>query len=177
MPWVEMPSGKRLITTRTPSSRTPWTCGEIELSESLVRTIPANVARRHEIVPWRIEGKRFKVLASTPGETLEMFDEIGFKLGLIVKPVVAPEFRIHQILRRHFGSVRQMRAIDFGVKPKGKRAQEAERKAEESALEKQADLMDDDAFAAIYAEVIAGRSAGQGPEPVAAPPAVLRRGL
>src|SRR5690606_21731748 len=40
-----------------------WTCGEFELPASIVRTIPASVARRQEIVPWRIEGKRFKVLA------------------------------------------------------------------------------------------------------------------
>lgn len=152
-----------------------WTCGEFELPASIVKTIPASVARRQEIVPWRIEGKRFKVLASTPSENLALFDELGFKLGLIVKPVIAPEYRIHQLLRRHFGSVRQMRAIDFGVKPKGKRAQEQERRAEEEALEKQADLMDDEAFAAIYAEAFAGRVAqdtpvGMAPVKAPAPP-------
>lgn len=144
-----------------------WTCGEFELPASIVRTIPASVARRQEIVPWRIEGKRFKVLASTPSENLALFDELGFKLGLIVKPVVAPEYRIHQLLRRYFGSVRQMRALDFGVKPKGKREQDEARKAEEAALEKQVDLMDDEAFAAIYAEAFAGRVGHDTPVEVA----------
>lgn len=148
-----------------------WTAGELELPESMVKLIPAVIARRQEIVPWRIEGKRFKVISIAPKENLALFDELGFKIGMIVKPVVAPEFRVHQALRRFYGSVRQMRAIDFGVKPKGKRAQEAERKAEQVALEKQADLMDDDAFAAIYAEVMAGRSANAEPTPPAPAPA------
>src|SRR5690606_32487724 len=48
-------------------------------------------------------------------------------------------------------------------------AQEAEKKAEQEALEKQADLMDDDAFAAIYAEVMQSR--GAAPAQVAPAPA------
>lgn len=146
-----------------------WTCGELELSESMVNMIPAVMARRHELVPWRIEGKRLKVLASAPGENLPLFDEIGFRTGKLVKAVVAPEFRIRQLLRRHFGSVQPMRALDFGVKPKGKRAQDADRKAEEKALEQAADLMDDDAFAAIYAEVMQHREQPK-PAPAPAPP-------
>lgn len=146
-----------------------WTSGEMELPASMVQTIPSVVARRHEIVPWKVEGKKFKVLAIAPRENLAMLDEMGFRLGKIVKPVVAPEFRIHQLLRRYFGSVRQMRALDFGVKPKGKRAQEAERKAENEALEKAADLMDDDAFAAIYNQVMEDRSANAGPAPQSTP--------
>lgn len=148
-----------------------WTCGEFDLSESIVRTIPAMVARRQEIVPWRIEGQRFKVLAISPGENMELFDELGFKLGLIVKPVIAPEHRIHQLLRRHFGSSLQMRAIDYGVKPKGPRALEQQAKQEEAAID---DLIDDGAFAAIYANAIAGQSAppdASFPREVSPPPA------
>lgn len=134
-----------------------WMHGDIEIAENMVQAVPAVVARRHEIIPWKLEGKRFKILCITPSDHLALFDEIGFRLGKNVKPVVAPEFRIHQALRRFYGSVRQMRALDFGMKPKGKREQQAERQAEQEALEKKADLMDDDEFAAIYAQVMEQR--------------------
>lgn len=132
-----------------------WTHGEVELSEAVVGTIPAMMARRQEIVPWRIEGRRFKVLVTAPSDNVAMFDELGFKLGLIVQPVIAPEFRIHQALRRYFDSSRQMRAIDYGHRPKGPRALEQEQKSEEQAID---DLIDDSSFAAIYADAIAGQN-------------------
>src|SRR5205085_1669387 len=78
-----------------------WTCGEIEVPESMVQAIPGVIARRQEVVPWKIDGKRLKVLCIAPSENLALFDEIGFRLGKLVKPVIAPEFRIHQVLRRH----------------------------------------------------------------------------
>ena len=68
-------------------------------------------------MPWRIEGKRLKVLCISPADNMALFDEMGFRLGKMVKPVVAPEYRINQVLRRYFESVRQMRALDFGVVP------------------------------------------------------------
>jgi hypothetical protein len=143
-----------------------WHAGEVELASSLVQTIPPVLARRHELVPWRVEGRKFKVLAIAPQECVSLLDEIGFRLGKIVKPVVAPEFRVHQALRRHYGSQRQMRAIDFGVQPRRPSQQASERQQEEAELGKAADLMDDEAFAAIYREVMDQRG---GPPPPAEP--------
>lgn len=138
-----------------------WTFGPMELPESIVRTVPASVARRHEIVPWRIEGRRFKVLSTQPGDNIAMLDELGFKLGLIVKPVVAPEFRVHQLLRRYFGSIRQQRALDFGVRPAARIAPRAEETR--ASVDDEPDLMDDEAFASIYAQAIVGGGAGAVP--------------
>jgi hypothetical protein len=154
-----------------------WTSGEIEISESMVQAIPGVIARRHEVVPWRIDGKRLKVLCIAPAENMALFDEMGFRLGKLVKPVIAPEFRIHQVLRRYFESVRQMRALDFGVKPKGKRAQEAEKRAEQAELEKSADLMDDEAFTSLYAEATRARPGRPAGEVPASPPVVPEVGL
>ncbi len=151
-----------------------WTCGDISLSASMVQAIPAVVARRHELVPWKIEDKRLKVLCASPQDNLAIFDDLGFRLGKLVRPVVAPEFRIHQCLRRYFDSSMPMRALDFGLQPKGRRAQEAQRKAEQEALPAAADLMDDEAFAAIYREVLAGRQQGA---PAVAPPAATARAV
>jgi hypothetical protein len=142
--------------------------GELELSASMVQVVPGVLARRHELVPWRVDGRRLKVLTTSPAENLAMFDEMGFRLGKQVKPVIAPEFRVHQLLRRYYESVRQMRALDFGIKPKGKRLQDAAKQAETAEIEKAADLMNDETFAAIYDQVLEGRSS---PTPEVAPPA------
>ncbi len=138
-----------------------WTSGELALSEAMIQAVPGVIARRAEIVPWKVEDKRLKVLCISPAQHLPLFDEIGFRLGRVVKPVVAPEFRVHQALRRYFQSVKQMRALDFGVKPKGKKKVAGEKKAEAA----QPDLMDEASFAAVYAQVLTGQSNGAVPEP------------
>ncbi len=126
------------------------TFGEVELAQAIVQMIPRQVARRREMVPWRVEGKRLKVLCASPRENLEVLDEIGFRLAKLVRPVVAPEFRIHQCLRRYFDSSLPMRSLDFGLRPRRRTAP-----APGAPPTDAADLIDDQAFADLYQRVIA----------------------
>jgi hypothetical protein len=75
--------------------------------------------------------------------------------------VVAPEFRIFQLLRAHYSALRQMRALDFGVVPEEGLEQRRRKKEKEkgNVVEKAPELIDEAAFNDIYAQVVAGRSA------------------
>lgn len=136
--------------------------GTLRPGSGMAALVTPAMARRHECIPWKLEERRLKVLVARPGEQVELLDQLGFRTGRVVREVVAPEFRIHQLLRRHFGSRQPMRSLDFGVRPRTvqRSAPEAEQPAEPHA-----ELMDEAAFHALYARVIEGRSAESTPPP------------
>src|SRR5690349_15158670 len=85
--------------------------GNLDIDPSVVNAIPKHIADRSEIVPWKLEKRRLKVLCCAPD--VGTLDQLSSKIGRPCVPVVAPEFRIFQLLRAHFGATRQMRALDF----------------------------------------------------------------
>src|SRR5713226_9432264 len=138
--------------------------GNIEVDPSMTGLIPQHIADRQEIVPWKLEHRRLKILCCQID--VANFDQLSSKVGRACVPVVAPEYRIFQLLRAHYQATRQMRALDFGVVPE--EGLEARRKKKEkekgNAVEAAPELIDESAFNDIYNQVVAGRSA-----PAAAP--------
>src|SRR5437870_3170399 len=89
--------------------------GELQIDPALVSAVPKHIADRQELVPWKLEKRRLKVLCCEikVGE----LDQLSYKVGRTCVPVIAPEFRVFQLLRLHYQATRQMRALDFGVVP------------------------------------------------------------
>jgi len=139
--------------------------GELQVEPELVGLVPRHVADREEIVPWRMEKRRLKVLCTAP--SVQVLDALSYKLGRACTPVVAPEFRVAQLLRREFGSHRQMRALDFGVVPEGLAERRRQRALQHPSAPAQAapELIDEAAFFDIYNQVIAGRENAPAAEP------------
>ncbi|MFL5439703.1 MAG: hypothetical protein ACJ79W_11145 [Myxococcales bacterium] len=132
------------------------TWGNLEVDPALVVLVPAHVAQRDEMVPWKIERRRLKVLVTRidPGK----LDDLSYKLGKPCVPVVAPEFRVINLLRAHYGAMRQMRALDFGVVPEEGRLARRKQKAEAAgAKAAPAELIDEKSFSEIYNQVLAGK--------------------
>lgn len=142
--------------------------GDIAIDPALIGVIPKHVADRQEIVPWKLEKRRLKVLCCQIN--VEHFDQLSSKIGRPCVPVVAPEFRIFQLLRAHYQASRQMRALDFGVVPEEGREQRRKKKEKDKGhvVEEAPELIDESAFNDIYAQVVAGRSAAPATPP--APP-------
>ena len=141
--------------------------GELQPEPELIPLLPKHVADRDEMVPWKLEKRRLKVLCTEIH--LEKMDQLGYKLGRVCVPVIAPEYRIFQLLRGSYGATRQMRALDFGVVPTEGR----KRKKQEQAAAPQAagELIDEASFNDIYNRVVQGRSGATPPHgsaPVAA---------
>jgi type II secretion system (T2SS) protein E len=148
--------------------------GELQPQHEVIPLFPKHVADRDEMVPWKMEKRRLKVLCTEIH--LEKMDQLGYKLGHTCLPVIAPEFRIFQLLRANYGATRQMRALDFGVVPtEGRRR----KKQQEAASQLGGELIDEVAFNDLYNRVVQGRvatpPAGTAPvaprAQIAAPPA------
>jgi hypothetical protein len=137
--------------------------GNIEVDPGVIGIIPKHIADRSEIVPWKMDKRRLKILCCEikVGE----LDQLSQKLGRTCMPVVAPEFRIFQLLRAHYQATRQMRALDFGVVPEEGLEQRRKKKEKEkgNVVEQAPELIDESAFNDIYAQVVAGRSSAPPP--------------
>src|ERR1700737_2488556 len=149
---------------------TAW--GDLELPPEMIGIIPNHVADRHEMVPWKLEKRRLKVLCTEI--KLEQLDQLGYKLGHACIPVVAPEFRVFNLLRAHYKATRQMRALDFGVVPEEGRRRRKPKQEKVEVPEPAPELIDEAAFNNIYNNVLAGRGAVPKDMPLAnwAPPLV-----
>jgi hypothetical protein len=133
--------------------------GELEPEHAVIPLLPKEVANRAEMVPWKMEKRRLKILCTEIH--LEKMDELAHRLGRTCLPVVAPEFRIFQLLRANYGAIRQMRALDFGVVPTRRKKQQ-----ESAPTLEGPELIDESAFNDLYNRVVQGASAG----PIATPP-------
>ena len=137
--------------------------GDIVPDSSLINILPKHIADRAQLVPWKLERRRLKILCAEI--KLAEMDQLGYKVGRPCVPVVAPEFRIHQLLRAHYQAQRQMRALDFGIVPEEGREERRKQKQKKGPVEEPApELIDESAFNDIYNQVLAGRSAQAAPE-------------
>src|SRR5947209_8769961 len=143
------------------------TFGEIQLDPAMIGVIPKHVADRSEMIPWKLDKRRLKILCIEI--KISELDQLSYKLGRTCVPVIAPEFRIFQLLRAHFQATRQMRALDFGVVPEEGLEQRKKKKAKEAGqlVEEAPELIDETAFNDIYAQVVQGRSSPAPPQPPA----------
>src|SRR5712671_995795 len=131
--------------------------GDLSVDPALVSAIPKHIADRQEMVPWKLEKRRLKVLCCEI--KLSELDQLSYKTGRTCVPVVAPEFRVYQLLRANYQATRQMRALDFGVVPEEGRSKRRKRMEEKAkAIEEMPELIDEAAFNEIYNQVVQGRA-------------------
>ena len=136
--------------------------GELSMDPALVSAVPKHIADRQEMVPWKLEKRRLKVLCCEI--KLSELDQLSYKTGRTCVPVIAPEFRIYQLLRANYQATRQMRALDFGVVPEEGRSKRRKRMDEKAkALQETPELIDESAFNELYNQVVQGRSGTTGP--------------
>ncbi len=67
------------------------------------RLFPGRVAERHGLAPFRLDGRELFLLAKHPVD-LAALDEISFMLSLHLVPCVAPEWRVHELQARVYGT-------------------------------------------------------------------------
>jgi hypothetical protein len=77
----------------------------------LIQLFPRELAERFRVIPLGLEKKRLTLAMEEPSD-LQAIDEISFRTGLIVQPVLAPEIRLVAALEKYYQIPRQMRYID-----------------------------------------------------------------
>jgi hypothetical protein len=81
---------------------------EPEPDENTLAAIPIELVEKYHAIPLRREGRRLHVLMEDPS-SLAQLDDLSFRTGLIIKPCVAAEARVAQLLERYYGFQRSTR--------------------------------------------------------------------
>jgi len=82
------------------------------LPRELFDTIPKELAEKYLVLPLKRENKRLYLAMPDPGD-LSAIEEIGFRTGFVLRPVVVPESVIVKNLMRHYGITRVGNFIKF----------------------------------------------------------------
>src|SRR5262245_32754110 len=69
----------------------------------ILKLLPRELAIRLQVVPIRREANNLFVAMSDPND-VSLFDELSFRTGLRIKPVLASEQQIREGIEKHFGS-------------------------------------------------------------------------
>ncbi|RKG74608.1 general secretion pathway protein GspE [Corallococcus terminator] len=133
-----------------------YASGEMVPDPKAVALVNPNEADDKEYLPMRSDATRLSVAVVNPHD-FPTLDAIAFKTGKRVVPVVIPEFRMNQLLRRHAKAFRQLRAIDMNaVRPRPAKGAAAELA---KAQERPPDLMSEEEFQSVYAQALGGADA------------------
>jgi len=129
--------------------------GEMTPDPRAVEAIDPQFADDKDVLPMRIDATRISVAVIDPHDH-ETLHAIGFKTGKRVVPVVIPEFRMHQLLRRYCKAFRTMRPIDMGqVRPSKTRGTLKEGPTPMAPEE----LINEEEFQKLYAKAVEGGEA------------------
>lgn len=133
---------------------TSYAFGEMAPDPVAVRLVDSNFADEKDVIPMRVDANRIILAVLNPGD-VGTLDAVAFKTGKRVVPVVIPEFRMIQLLRKHCKAYRGVRAIDMNtIRPSRTRAAK-----EEKVQEVVGDLMSEEEFQSTYAQALSGGAA------------------
>ncbi|ATB40405.1 type II secretion pathway, ATPase PulE/Tfp pilus assembly pathway, ATPase PilB [Cystobacter fuscus] len=134
--------------------------GEMVPDPRALALVDPSDADDKDYLPMRVDATRMSVAMLNPGD-IATRDALAFKTGKRVVPVVIPEFRMNQLLRRYCKAFRAMRSIDMNaVRPS--RAKQAEE--QEISRARNEDLISEEEFQSLYAQALKGGSAAAGQE-------------
>jgi type IV pilus assembly protein PilB len=74
-----------------------------QVDPRILKLIPAEMALKHQLLPLRKEGRTLTIALSDPTR-MGVLDDIKFKTGFDVYPVVAGEYTLRTLLEKHFES-------------------------------------------------------------------------
>src|SRR5687768_3286593 len=75
----------------------------VAVDESVIKIIPADVARKYTIIPISKAGAKLTIAMLDPTNVFAM-DDIKFMTGYNVEPVVAAESALREAIERYYGS-------------------------------------------------------------------------
>jgi hypothetical protein len=128
-----------------------YASGEMQPDPNVLKLMDVAFFDDHDVLPMRIDQTRITVAVMDPKKAIDALDKIGFKAGKRVVPVIIPEFRMAQMLRKHCKAFRNVRPIDMNtIRPSKKQLEVGPVPAAAG------DLINEDDFAALYAQAAVG---------------------
>jgi hypothetical protein len=129
-----------------------YAVGEMQPDPAAMAVADARFFDDNAVLPMRVDATRLTVAVMDP-RRIDALDQLGFKAGKRVVPVVIPEFRMSQLLRRYCKAFRNLRPIDMNTLRPSKQAQEAQAVAARGTGD---DLISEEEFAKLYAKAAHG---------------------
>jgi len=80
------------------------------IPEDIIKIISTELAEKHKVVPIAVSGKKLTLAMAEP-HNLKAVDEISFRTGYIIQPILALEVRLVFALEKHYDIKRTMRYI------------------------------------------------------------------
>jgi Type II secretion system (T2SS), protein E, N-terminal domain len=130
--------------------------GVMKPDAQALELVDLNEADDKDYLPMRVDATRLSLAVINPRDYTTL-DAVAFKTGKRVVPVVIPEFRMHQLLRRYCKAFRPLRAIDMNAVRPPKAAQE-EAAGVQARAAKSAELISEEEFQSVYAQALTGGS-------------------
>ncbi|MBN1208185.1 MAG: general secretion pathway protein GspE [Myxococcaceae bacterium] len=127
--------------------------GELKPDPQALALVDLNEADDKDYLPMRVDATRLSLAVINP-QDYPTLDAVAFKTGKRVMPVVIPEFRMHQLLRRYCKAFRPLRAIDMNAVRPSRTVQEASGVPAKPA--KSAELISEEEFQSVYAQALTG---------------------
>jgi hypothetical protein len=123
----------------------PFAFGEMIPDPAALAVVEVAFYDAQDVLPMRIDATKLTVAVLDPKQ-IAAVDALAFRSGKRVVPVVIPEFRMAQLLRKHAKAFRPVRPIDVNTLRPSKATQGDPKPADVSDLINEAD------FAALYAK-------------------------
>lgn len=82
----------------------------MDIPPQVLRLIPEDLVRKYRVVPIGVNNRKL-MLAMTDPSDFATIDEISFRTGYIIVPVVTPELRLVSALEKHYRIKRDLRYI------------------------------------------------------------------
>ena len=99
---------------------TPTAEEVMNVEPQVLALLPRALVEQHSVIPLKLEGRRLTLLMPDPSN-YKLIDDLAFRTGLIIKPVVAAEVRLIIALERHYNIGRDRRYIHVTKKLATKR--------------------------------------------------------
>ncbi len=99
---------------------TPTVEEVMNVEPQVLALLPRELVEQHSVIPLKLEGRRLTLLMPDPSN-FKLVDDLAFRTGLIIKPVVAAEVRLIIALERHYNIGRDRRYIHVTKKLATKR--------------------------------------------------------
>lgn len=81
-----------------------------DIPRAVIDIISLELAEKHKVVPVSVTGRKLTLAMADPRD-IQAIDEIAFRTGYIILPVLALEVRLYFALERYYGLRRPMRYI------------------------------------------------------------------
>ena len=87
-----------------------------EIPASALSLVPNDLAEKYRIVPIALNGRRLSLAMADPTD-LRAVDEVAFRTGCTIQPMVVPDVLLSYALEKHYGVRRQSRYVRLSGAP------------------------------------------------------------